>query len=368
MPYSSLNRLTRRAVLGAGLFAGTSFFLKACRGSDSASSADGGDTLSGEVIATTYPGLFEEAHRTIVIPQLQKNADAQVVLVPMLANDQVAKLKAAPNNPPFDVSILDEGPFKAAPKAEIFQQFPSNLSNNYSNLSPVFQNSDGWGPTVSVTGIGIGYNTEQIKTPPTAWSDLWKPEYAGQVGLVTMNSSLGTAFMVEVAKHLGNGSEGNIDAAFAKIQELLPNVAAVASSPGELATLMQQGEVGIAPQYMNSMFALQDKGLPIDWIIPEGGSVGVLASMHVVKEPQTSLELVAAYVDAMISEEVQTTLAQAPYYFGPTNKNVNLSGLLAQKFSDSTDGFLEKLVFLDWQTINESRSAWIERFTKEVVA
>lgn len=367
MPYSSLNYLTRRAVLSAGLFAGTSLLLKACRGSDSASSSNEG--LSGEVIATTYPGLFEEAHRGVVVPQLQKNTDAQVVLVPMLANDQVAKLTAAPNNPPFDVAILDEGPFKAAPQAEIFQPFPSDFSNNYSNLSPVFQNSEGgWGPTVSVTGIGIGYNSEQIKTPPTAWSDLWKPEYAGQVGLVTMNSSLGTAFMVEVAKHLGNGGEGNIDTAFAKIQELLPNVAAVASSPGELATLMQQGEVGIAPQYMNSMFALQDKGLPIDWVVPEGGSVGVLASMHIVKEPQANLELIAAYVDAMISEEVQTTLSQSPYYFGPTNKNVNLSGLLAEKFSDTSDGFLEKLVFLDWQTINASRSDWIERFTKEVVA
>ena len=50
--------------------------------------------------------------------------------------------------------------------------------------------------------------------PPTSWEDLWKPEYKGRVGITGMASSLGTAFMVEIAK-LNGGSETNVEPAFA---------------------------------------------------------------------------------------------------------------------------------------------------------
>ncbi|WP_439566396.1 ABC transporter substrate-binding protein [Gloeocapsopsis crepidinum] len=40
----------------------------------------------------------------------------------------------------------------------------------------------------------MGYNTARISTPPTSWEDLWKPEFAGRLGLVSMQSTVGTAF------------------------------------------------------------------------------------------------------------------------------------------------------------------------------
>ncbi|WP_407646656.1 hypothetical protein [Gloeocapsopsis crepidinum] len=33
-----------------------------------------------------------------------------------------------------------------------------------------------------------------MSTPPTSWEDLWKPEFAGRLGLVSMQSTVGTAF------------------------------------------------------------------------------------------------------------------------------------------------------------------------------
>jgi len=71
--------------------------------------------------------------------------------------------------------------------------------------------------------IGIAYNPKKITTPPTSWEDLWKPEYKGRVGITGSPSSLGTAFMVEIAKlhwRLGN----NIEPAFEAVKKLLPNV------------------------------------------------------------------------------------------------------------------------------------------------
>jgi len=367
-------QMTRRSVLGAGLFMGSSLLLKACAQPQASAPADttgdaaatGSGEVGGSVIAVAYPGIWEEAHRQVVVSQAKSNKNLDATIVPLLANDQVAQLVAAPDNPPFDVCLLDEGPFRAAPREDVLQKFPKELSASFADLFPDFQGGEeAWGPTVAVTAIGIGYNADKYSTPPAAWEELWNPENAGRVGLVTMNSSLGTAFMVEVAKRFG-GSEADIEVAFQKIQELLPSVGGVAPSPGALATLLQQGEVDIAPIYMNDILAMQDKGLNMGWAIPEGGSVGIRATMSIVKNPKASVEAAAAYIDTVISSEAQNVLSASPYFFGPTNSKVQLTGPFAEMFSADPNDFISNLIYLDWDTINLSRPQWIERFNKEV--
>jgi putative spermidine/putrescine transport system substrate-binding protein len=333
---------------------------------ESAAAEGEGGAIGGSVIAVAYPGVWEEAHREVVASQVKSGKDIDATIVPLLANDQVAQLVAAPDNPPFDVCLLDEGPFRAAPREEILQPFPADMSPSFATLFPDFQGGEeGWGPTVAVTAIGIGYNADKYESAPAAWEEFWNPENAGRVGLVTMNSSLGTAFMVEVAKRFG-GSEADIEVAFEKIQELLPDVAAVAPSPGALATLLQQGEVDIAPIYMNDILSMQDAGLNMGWAIPEGGSVGIRATMSIVKNPQASVEAAAAYIDTVISAEAQNILAASPYFFGPTNSEVQLSGPFEELFSTDPQDFISQLIYLDWDTINLSRPDWIERFNREV--
>ncbi|WP_196601391.1 hypothetical protein [Gloeocapsopsis dulcis] len=43
-----------------------------------------------------------------------------------------------------------------------------------------------------------------------------------------------------------------------------------------------------------------------------------------------------------------------------------LSGVLAEKLGNNSDEVLDKLVLLDWNAINKQRTAWIERFDREV--
>lgn len=356
----SLMRMSRRALLGAGLFAGTSLLLKGCGGNQATQS--GGNRL----VAATFTGSWEEAHRTILVPYFTQKTGSTINLVPQLAIDQVAQLTASANNPPYDVTLLDEGPFRNAPVEQILQPFPADESENFQDLLPQYQTkADEWGPTVAVQAIGIGYNTDRISTPPTSWEDLWRPEYAGRLGLVSMQSTVGTAFMVQLARMRGGG-ENNIEPAFEAIREILPNVAAVASNPGALSVLFQQGEIDIAPHYLNNMAPLTAAGTPVDWVVPEEGALLISPSMHIVRNPRER-ELAAAYIDAAISPEVQTQMASAPYYFVPTNSRAEISGFIAERLGSTTEAVVEKLVPLDWQAISKNLPTWIERFNREVV-
>src|SRR6266542_603788 len=212
---------------------------------------------SRAVSATTFPGAWEEAHRSILVPAFRKASDnAQVNMVASLAVDTVSKLVAAKANPPYDAVILDEGPFIAAVQHDIFEKLPPEKFPNLNDLPRKFVDPRGLGAYCSAQIICIAYNTEKIKNPPRTWNDLLKPEYKGRVGLASMGSTLIAAWMVEIARINGGGEE-NMEPAFQYLQKLLPNVGAVSASPGALATLFQQGQIDLAPHYSNNVGDLQ---------------------------------------------------------------------------------------------------------------
>lgn len=314
------------------------------------------------LVATTYPGTWETAHRQFLVPAFSKATDARVVLQASLALDSIAKIGASPANPPFDAIILDEGPYLANVNNEIFAPLTRDQVPNIAALKDHFVDRNGMGVFVSAQIIGIVYNPERIRTPPTSWADLWKPEYKSRVGITGLGSSLGTSWMVEIAKMRG-GSEANMEPAFTAVRELLPNLGAIAPNPGALATLFQQGQIDISFNYLNGILPLAERGVPVAISKPDTGWVLIRNSMHVVKNSR-HFELACRWIDVALSEEVQAGMAGSPNFLAPTNPRVEFGAEL-RKIAANNDE-LGKLVTTNWAVINPMRSALIERFNKEI--
>ena len=64
----------------------------------------------GSLVATTYPGSWEDAYRAVVTPMLKKQVDIDLELAPLFAMDQIGKAKASRGAPPFDVCLLYTSP------------------------------------------------------------------------------------------------------------------------------------------------------------------------------------------------------------------------------------------------------------------
>jgi len=318
---------------------------------------------AGSIVATTYPGSFDEAFRGVVGPAFSKASGTDVTFTPLLGVDQIGKIQASPNAPPFDVVLFDEGPLIPAINSGVLEKFPSEKSKAFADIPDAFRHPDGYAPVVTVQLIGIAYNPKKIKTPPSSWEDLWKPEYKGRVGITGLASSLGTAFMVEIAK-LHGGSETNIEPAFDAVKKLLPNVGAIATSPGALAALFQQGEIDIAFNYWNNVALLAAKGVDIAFAKPKSGAIVVRSSAQIVKNnqnPQAALE----YLDTIMSANVQKVLEASPWVMMPTNKRVPLTGANLTVAS-SVDDLVANNVLLDWRKFQSLRGEWITRFSREV--
>jgi len=318
---------------------------------------------AGSVVATTYPGSFDQAFKAVVGPAFTKATSASVNFTPLLAIDQVAKIQAARANPPFDVVLFDEGPLINAIKADVLEKFPASASKSLADIPDAFRHPDGYAPVVTCQVIGIAYNPKKVTAPPTSWDDLWKPEFKGRVGITGMASSLGTAFMVDVAK-LKGGSETDLEPAFKAMQALLPNVGAIAQSPGALAALFQQGEIDIAFNYFNNIELLRSKGVDVDFAVPGTGAIVVRTSAQLVKNAEAG-ELAIAYLETVMSEGVQKDLEAAPWVMMPTNKKVNFTGANL-KLASGLDELIAKSKLLDWTRFQHLRGDWISRFTKDM--
>ncbi len=315
------------------------------------------DTL----VVATFPGTWNEVHRDILGPWFRKKTNADLTQTVILATDQISKLQAARGQAPFDVSILDEGPLLDGIKLGLFEKYPAAKSKHFNDLLPQFRTE--WGPCISMQAIGLAYNPKKVKTPPTSWDDLWRPEYKGRVGLTAMNSSLGVAFMVELAR-LKGGSESNLEPAFKALKTLLPNVGAISANLGAHAALIQQEQVDIAVHNFNFIQTLKGKGVDVEWVKPSTGAPAWRTSMHLVKGAQKP-DLAFQYIEGHITPEVQAEMEKAPHFVIPTNRKVPLAGAIVEKVAKNHDE-LGKLVFHDWSKINEGRSAAMERFNREI--
>lgn len=313
----------------------------------------------------SYGGPSGEPHRFFLADPFQERWGVTVDLLPTSSSDILVQIKAATGRPPVETIPLDVGPQITWSKEGVLQKTPTveqvpNLADVYPEYMP---DTYGYGVPATYSIIGIAYNPQLVKTPPTSWADLWKPEYKGLVGIPTPVSSLGRGF-VWMAGKLNGGDEKSVEPAFDKLKALEGNLAAIAPNPPGVATLFERGEIAIAPLWNNNTAILKAKGVPVEWVSPSEGAIVVQSNMNAVAgapcEPQ-----VLDYLNRVLSVEYQTKAAAAPYFFGPTNRKVVVPDS-SKAYLPSTPEEVAKLIHIDWAAWDVNREAIIDRFNKEI--
>ena len=318
-----------------------------------------------ELIASSYGGGWEAGHRLAIAAPLEKRTGAKVTIVSILAAELVARTKAsAGGRPPVDVALVDDGPFLLAIKEGVFERLPLEKLANAARIFPKYRPREPFGAPVGASQIGIAYNARKLKTAPTSWADLWKPEYKGRLGLSTPASTLGTVTLLSLAK-LRGGDEGNVEPGFEAVKSLLPSVASIQSVPANLRTLLERGEVDIAPMWHHDSAVLKHKGTGVEFVLPKEG--GIAGNAWIAITRGANLELAIEYINQGLDPESQRIMAGPPAFIGPTVEGVPVlpewRGIVP-----ATPADLEKLKTLDWPRINLQRAEWINRWNREIKA
>ena len=312
-----------------------------------------------ELVIVSFAGALQEPHPGLARRMEAKHPGLRIRLVPSESQDVVAQLKAAQGYSPYDSMPNGEPPHLIGIREGYLQKIDAKAIPNYANVFPEFiQKSQGYGVPVSYSLIGIAYNEKLVKTAPKAWTDLWKPEYRGKVGIPRASSNLGLGALVIAAKVFG-GSEDNLDPGWTKLQELKPQVG---RSPTQLLQMLEREEIALAPLWNNDAAGAAQKGLPIRFVQPDPGPVAIISFMSPITKTRHP-ELVAEWMNELLSAEYQSMAAKAPYFFGPTIKGVAIPEA-ARPYTPSTPAEVLRLQSVDWSKIAPVRGKIVEQFDR----
>ncbi len=311
-----------------------------------------------ELVIVSFAGSLQEPHQWLARSMEARHPDLRIRLVPSESQDVVAQIKAAQGFSPFDAMPNGEPPHLSAQREGYIQKVAPDALPNYGAVIPEFvAKSGGFGVPASYSLIGIAYN-DKLAPAPRAWTDLWKPEYRGKVGIPRASSNLGLGVLAVAAKVFG-GSEDNLEPGWAKLQELKPQVG---RSPTQLLQMLEREEIAVAPIWNNDAAGAASKGLPVKFVQPDPGPVAVLSFMSAITGTRHP-ELVQEWMNGILSREYQAFAANAPYFFGPTVRELPIPEA-AQPYTPSTPEQVLRLQSVDWSKIAPVRGRIVEQFDR----
>lgn len=279
-----------------------------------------------------------------------------------LSTEALAQIKAARGNSPYDLAVMGSPAIVNALAEDVLEPLDYNQIPNYSTIKERFR-PYGYdtGCPITFEGIGIAYNSDIIDTPPATWTDLWKPEYAGRVGMCRPQSNLGLGVLAATNVAFGQPQD-NMEFALEKWLELDP---LVGRSPPLLQQMLERAEIDLAPLWHVNTALAAEAGLPIRYVKVTGPGPLMLPSniVHFINTADGTRELVHEFADILLQPEMQEFIGGAPFYFGTVVEGVPVSDAAAP-YVPSTPEEVENTTSLDWQAIAPSRGQTVETFDR----
>lgn len=320
-----------------------------------------------ELIVTTYGGTFEEGWRKSVIePFERENPNIKVKVSQGLAFQNLALLRAQKDNVDVDVVMMEKVAAIEAAAEGLTESLSEKDLPNLSFVYPSLRAPDDQFAVFGYFACVLAYNTSLVKEKPESWLDIFVKSGTEHVAVNNLDTVTGLLFMMNM-QHTLKGDPATLDLAFAEVKEKSGQILTYPTQHAQLAQLLAQGDVAIAPWTHDRAISAKLQGAPIDLVLPSEGSVLTEGSLVIAKGSK-KLEAAKKYVNFALSVAAQSATAEYSNVF-PSNSSVELKGELAALLPSGGDPFESAaLRTVDWATVNKSRADWLNFWNRDIVS
>lgn len=316
-------------------------------------------SAEGEFVWSSTGGSWGDKLKEIFVEQ--PGFAKQTGLTPNLAveMDSVAASKAVAScgGAPFDVSSAGQ-PEIALTKA-CLEDYDVAIVTNFKDIFEGATVSNVYAP-FAILAFGLVWNKNKL-TDPGGWEILADPKYKGRIG-VPAYGWYGMPWLHAVNKHLG-GDEDNVEPGIEFVAKLVRDQEAVIIENADQGSqVFQRDEVDVAPFWNGRAVRLAASGLPTEFkMVKNGITVGV---GFTIMKGTKNRNAANTFVNNTLDPKNQTAFAEWSKY-PPTNRSAVVpADLEAFRLTDEVFAMTAKL---DWNKINEHRSAYLEKWNREVL-
>jgi putative spermidine/putrescine transport system substrate-binding protein len=322
-----------------------------------------------ELVVYTGVGFGELLERTVSKTMLERH-NTKVVWEEQLIQQAYTKIVAQGRNPEVSVSIVNPEIYRLGQKAGVWADIDPRLVPNLAQVFPAAMKAYPGQQAVALQAntVGVAYRTDIFMqrglAPPTGYTDLWRPEFKGRVGLTSSTAGTGLRALLVWAR-MNRGDETNPDPGFQMAKDLVQKqqVAFFATSSAHFNSAMQQGEIWIGVQFSEGALQFRARGGPVGYVYPKEGVSLSVAGVTVVKGAPHQ-ELAQRFVNLLIDREFQTEMARIRWAV-PIRPGISLPPEYTRVLPLSPDQWTTMVVH-DWDLYGAKFNEWNQRWLREI--
>jgi spermidine/putrescine-binding protein len=321
-------------------------------------------TKPAALATMTWGGNWAKALRTGTDEKFEQITGIKVLQDQSNPVQRITKLKVNLENQIFDAVQLPDTLVPLAIKQGVLEKIDRN-SPRLSNLKDVYPQfiHDHW-VVQMFTAIGIGYNEKLVKTPPTSYADLWKPEYKGRIVLPDIAHSIGP-YIIPIGAMAAGKPMSDSEAGFEMLKRMVDQRPIWTNNTDGMMNAFQNEEAVIGLKYRSHTYLLRDKGVPAQWCFPKEGAIALEWGWSIAKNTKNK-EWAETYINVTLDPAGQVHFTDYANYPGSNKKMLDLLTPKQKERAELSEDQLNRMVRLDHEYMSDHRSEWTERWNRIV--
>lgn len=315
-----------------------------------------------EIHVGIWGGSQGEFVKKEIIPAFEKDFNCKVTAEEGFTLANVGKMRATKDNPKFSVMFIDDVAIPICKAEDLIDQLPKGDMPALANLYDKFA-FGGWGSALAISVASMFHNT--AVSPPASYADLWTPEYAGKLKLVSPKNTPSVFFLI-VAASIKSGkpfaeAQYLIDDSFDKVAELKPNIMNLFDNGPQAANEVAQGQADIGLLELSKyIYPYTAKGAPVTMSFPKEGSFAG-NNCQVLVKGGPNRDVAVAFMNRMLEPKVQKAFSEYALTAPPVS-GIEFSADTLKYIAYPLSEMDKRGLFTpDWEFINAKRSAWTEK-------
>ncbi len=306
-------------------------------------------------------GFNGEKLNQFIIEPFKQKCGCDVVFETGNNADRLNKIKIR-NGAGVDLAYFTDAYSQIGIKEGLFQPLDRAKIPNLAGIYEMARAPQGeYGPAYTIGRVGIIYDSAKVKNPITAWSDLWKEEFKGQLSLPNITTTAGPMVVMLAGGHAGVDAFADADAAFKAVEALKPNVVKNYNTGSELVNLFSTGEISAAIAQDFTLAQIQAAVPTAVWAELSDGAVATLNTVNIPKGA-AEVELAHEFINFILDPALQQTLAENGVD-APVATAVKLTPDQAKMWTYGAD-MVAGLKRVDYEKMNAAKDGWIERWNE----
>lgn len=308
------------------------------------------------VVVMTWGGVWVKAFEELAQAYEKKTGQPVKVITQGTTEAALAKIKAQAQRPEVDVWTTNVVNLERAVDAGVLADITPELVPNSKKVPAKFR----WKEGVSgwLSGRGIFYRKDLVPFKITSWEDLWDARLKDKVAAPAAGFDPG--FFPLVVALIAGGNEKNIEPGFEKLRKLRPNITTFYTTNVQSIRLLEAGEVAVvAWGILPNVYSLLGPDSKYQFVLPKKPVFLLPQPMALVKN-SPRLKPAAAFLDWVLSEEIQTQLATA-LGAAPANPQAKAP----EKVRDILPS-LEDAHAVEWAVLHQRSKEWSDRYNREI--